>query len=58
MHPVLRRLGLGNPGEPDIRTAPAGGLDECLVSSRVFIHIRAEDDCPEPGQRERIGSVE
>src|SRR5439155_20875400 len=58
MYPVLGRLGLGNPGEPDVRAAPARGLDERLLRAGVLIHIRPQGSRPEPGQRECVGGVE
>src|SRR5436190_6622278 len=58
VHPVLGRLGLGDPDEPDVRPAPARRLDERLVSGRVLIHVRTEDGRPEPGQRQRVRGVE
>src|SRR5436190_14573442 len=58
VHPVLGRLGLADPDEPDVRPAPARRLDERLVSGRVLIHVRTEDGRPEPGQRQRVRGVE
>src|SRR5215472_18237488 len=53
VRPVLGRLGLGNPGEPDIRAAPARRFDEGLLGGGVLVHIRPEHRRPELGQRER-----
>src|SRR5215467_12379426 len=58
MHPVLRRLGLWDPGEPDVRAAPACRLDECLVGGGILVDVGAEDGRPEPGQDQRVGCVE
>src|SRR5882724_11657029 len=54
MDTVLRALRLRDPGEPDVRSAPAGRLYERFLSRRVLIDVGPESRRPERREREGV----
>ena len=55
---ILGDLLLGDPLEPQARTAPARGLDPRPLGGAVLVDVRAQGGCPEGCEGERVVAVE